>query len=142
DHRADVECGLHGIELVRGPRYARTTWHGRAGHHRTHEFRARGVLQRLESARERIHEAVAGRLIRLGAADLERLRVLGDRYEDGIGCGALRGLDLVSGHAGRFLSGYGGRRACRAPRPEPFRAVDRGAGTAGWAGRCSWPPGG
>ncbi len=78
DHRADVERGIDRIELVGGTGNASPALQRGTGHHRTHELGAGGILERLESAGERIHEAIARGLVGKIALDLEGLGVIRD----------------------------------------------------------------
>ena len=88
DHRADVEGRLHGIQLVGSAGDARATGHDSARDDGSHELGAGRVLQCLKAAGERIHQAVAGGLVRLGARDLEALGVISDGDQRGIRGGA------------------------------------------------------
>ncbi len=88
DHRADVECRLDRIELVGGPGHLRAVGHRRARNDRPQELGARRVLERLEAAAERVHQAIAGGLVGLLGRDLVLVDVVGDVDEDLVGIGA------------------------------------------------------
>ena len=64
DHRADVECRLDRIELELRAGHLRSVRHGRAGHDRSEQLRARRIRERFESAAQRVDQAVARRLVR------------------------------------------------------------------------------
>ena len=59
DHRADVERGLHRIELERRARHLRPVRHDGARDDRPEELRARRIGKRLEAAAQRVDQAVA-----------------------------------------------------------------------------------
>ena len=98
DHRSDVECRLHGVELERGSRYARSASHRRARHHRPEQLRACGILQRLKAAGERVHQAIARSAVSLGALDGETLGVRRNRDQHGVRIGPRGRLLIVCGH--------------------------------------------
>ena len=109
DHRADVECRGHRIELERRTRDARAVGHDRARHDRSQKLGAGRIRERLEAAAQRVEEAQPGRLVGGLARDPERRRVAGDVDQDLVGRGsggaaALRGqgrLDARNGAGGR-----------------------------------------
>ncbi len=61
DHGADVEGGLHGIELKAGAGNARAVGNDRAGHDGAEQLGAGGVFERFKAAAERVDEAVLAR---------------------------------------------------------------------------------
>ena len=65
-------------------------------HHRAQEARACRIPERLEAARQRIHQAVTGGLVGGVAADLKAQSVIGNAGQHGIGGGAFGGLDVVA----------------------------------------------
>ena len=72
-HRADVERRLHGVELIRRAGHARAAGHHRARHNGPEQLGAGRILERLEAAGERIHQAIARGLIGRRARDGRRL---------------------------------------------------------------------
>ena len=67
DDRAGVECSGNRVELVRRSRHTRTAreygpWHNRAQH-----LRAGRIVQREDSATERVNQTVAGNFSGIGA---------------------------------------------------------------------------
>ena len=124
DHRADVESGLHRIELVRSARHACAAGQRCAWNHRPHQLGARRVLQRLEAAGERIHEAVVRGLVGGVAVDAVGQRVIGDIGENFVGGGSFGGLVIVGRHA--YV------------KSSRFTFSRRAARTSGSRARCSW----
>ena len=122
DHCADVEGGLDRIELVTRAGHACTTRHRGARHDGPEHARAGGEGERLEPAGERVHQAVARRLVGDVARDAGVARIGGDVDEDAIRCGPLGRADVVLAH-GWITSG----------RPAEPCAVPV---------RCSWRLGG
>ena len=98
NHRPDVECSLHRFELVRRAGHAGAVGHRRPGHDRPEQFRARRVLQRQESASERVHQAVEGRLVGRLALNLVFRSVARDVDQDLVGIRALGRLHVQLRH--------------------------------------------
>jgi hypothetical protein len=69
DHRADVERGLYGIELEGRAGHLRAVRHDRARHDGAEQLGAGRVGERLESASERVDQAMTRRLQRERAVD-------------------------------------------------------------------------
>ena len=69
NQRADVERRLHRIELKLGAGDASAIGHRRAGDDGSEQLGACRVLESLETAAERVHEAKARRVVGLGALD-------------------------------------------------------------------------
>src|SRR5688572_14353512 len=82
DHRADVEGGVHRVELELGARHARAIRHRGALDDRAEQLVAGRVFERLEAAAQRVHQAVARRGVRVVALYLEILRVAGNQRQD------------------------------------------------------------
>ena len=59
DHRADIERGMHRLELPVGAGNARAVRQCRAGNHGSQVFRAFGIAQREQSAAQRIQKIIA-----------------------------------------------------------------------------------
>ncbi len=78
NHRADVERSMNRIKLIARARYACAMRHHRARHNRPHQLRARRVLQRLQPAAQRIHQAMPRCRVRQFALDFITQRILGD----------------------------------------------------------------
>ena len=98
DHRADVERGCDGLELVASSRHARALLQLRARHDGAEQLRARREAERENAAAERVHEAVARDLARLGALRGVAQHVIGDFGEQLVRSGALRAADVVGAH--------------------------------------------
>src|SRR5882762_1319346 len=99
NHGADVESGVDGIELVSRAGNARAVGEGRTRNHRAHQLRAGRIFQRLKSARQGIHETVAGGLIGEFTLDLEAQCIVCYRGQDVIRRGTFGRFDIV-GHEG------------------------------------------
>ena len=82
DHRADVECGHHRIELVGRARHPGAVRHDRARHDRAHKLGAGGIGEGLESAAERVHQTQARGVVGFGAFDFVLRDVIGDVDQD------------------------------------------------------------
>ncbi len=93
-HRADVECGHDGLELVGRARHTCPASERRARDDRAEQLRARRVIERLKAAGQRVHQAVMrgfeGKIrIDFGIAD-----VVGDIDEFFVPVGTLRGANI------------------------------------------------
>ncbi len=88
-HCADVECGHDRVELVRGTRHPRAARQGGPRHDRAQQFRAGRIVERLETAGQRIHQAVVGGFESQLAVDLVVTDVVGDIDERLVPIGAL-----------------------------------------------------
>jgi hypothetical protein len=105
-HRAEVERGLHGIELVRRAGHARAVRHHGPRHDGPEQLGARGEHECFETATQRVEQAVVRGLVRLGAVDAIVRDVVRDVGQDRIGLGA----DVRDGSAhGRSFSGTNAR---------------------------------
>ena len=58
DHGADVEGGLHGVELIAGAGHARAVGHDGAGDDGAEELGAGGIFEGFKAAAERVDQAV------------------------------------------------------------------------------------
>ncbi len=101
DHGADVEGGLNGVQLERRARHLGAVGDDRAGHDRSHQLGAGRVGERLESATERIDQAVTRGVQRERAVDRKIQNVIDDIDQDGVRGGSHVGNR--SGHRGAFL---------------------------------------
>ena len=101
DHRADVEGGLNRVQLERRARHLRAVGDDRARHDRSHQLGAGRVGERLESAAERIDQAVTRGFQRERAVDLIIQNVVDDIDQDWVRVGSHVGNR--SGHRGAFL---------------------------------------
>ena len=98
DDGADVEGGLHGVELVAGAGDARAVGDDGAGDDGAEELGAGGIFEGFKAAAERVDEAVLRGGVGEVAFDLVVERVVGDVGEDFVGGGAV--VADVGGHAG------------------------------------------
>ena len=89
DHGADVEGGLHGVELIAGAGDARAVGNDGAGDDGAEELGAGGVLEGFKAAAERVDEAVLRGGVGEVAVDLVVEGVVGDVGEDFVGGGAV-----------------------------------------------------
>lgn len=87
-HRADIERGLHGIELKLCARHLRTVRHHRALHNRTEQLGARRIFERFEAAAECIDQTVACGFVREIRFDFVLGHVVDDVDKHLIGLGA------------------------------------------------------
>ena len=87
DHRADVECGLHRVELELRARHLGAVRHDRARHDRAHQFGAGRIFQRFQTAAERVDQAVARGVVGDFGVDLVFGHVIDDVDQDFIGLG-------------------------------------------------------
>ncbi|CAG9196978.1 hypothetical protein BCAR13_120040 [Paraburkholderia caribensis] len=78
DHGADVERGLHRVQLERRARHPGAVRDDRAGHDRSHQLGAGRVGQGFESAAERVDQAIARRLQRKIALELVIQHIVDD----------------------------------------------------------------
>ena len=101
DHGADVERGLHGVELIVRARNARAVGDDGARHDGSQELGAGRILERLEAAAKRVDQAGARGRVGQFALDLVVQRVIGDVGEDFVGCGAF--VADVRGHTGSTI---------------------------------------
>ena len=101
DHGADIECGLHGIELKAGSRNARAIGDDGAGHDGAQQLGAGRIFERLQAAAERIDEAIARGGVSQIAVDLVIQSVVGDVGEDFVRRGAF--IADVRGQACSFF---------------------------------------
>ncbi len=90
-----------------------------------------GILQRLEAAAQRVHQAVARGLVGLPRGDLVFAGVVDDVDQDAVGIGA--DVADVGGHGALSLP---------AGRDAPVTCVWQSERTRGSRGRCSWRAGG
>ncbi len=103
NHRADVERRLHRLELERRARHARAARHHRPRHDGPEHLRAGGILQRLEAAGERIHQAITRGVVGLLAIDRRGVRVVRDRDENGVRIRPSGRLVVVARHGSGTL---------------------------------------
>src|ERR1700722_19147004 len=96
NHGANVECSLNGIELKAGAWNTRAVGNNCARHDRAEQLAACGILKRLESAPERVDQAIPRGPIRKIAVDLEIQCVVGDVSKDFVRSGAF--IADVGGH--------------------------------------------
>jgi hypothetical protein len=82
DHAADVEGSHHGIELELRARHLRAVGNHRAGDDGAEKLRACRERKGLETAAQRVHEAIARGLVRVLAGDLVFLDVIDDVDQD------------------------------------------------------------
>ena len=66
NHGADVEGGLHGIELIACAGHARAVGNDRAGHNGAEKLGAGGIFERFEAAAQRVDQAMHARWCRRG----------------------------------------------------------------------------
>jgi hypothetical protein len=78
DHGADIEGGLHGIELELRARHPGAIRYDRSRHDGSQELPAGGIAQRRKRAAKRINETMACRLIGERARDLISEHIIGD----------------------------------------------------------------
>ena len=91
DHRADVERGLHRIELIRRARHLGAVRDDGSRDDRSHQLGASGVTERLEAAAERIEQTIARGFVRFFAVDAITRHVIGDVDQHLIGLWTNRG---------------------------------------------------
>ena len=85
DHRADVERRGDRIELEARARHARSARQLSPGHERPEQLRARGVVEREDSAAERVHQAIARNAPRLATVCAKFAHVVRDLREQLVG---------------------------------------------------------
>ena len=87
DHGADVERGLHGVELALGARDLRAVRHRRARDDRAQQLGAGRVFERLEAAAQRVDQAIARGVVRFLVLYGIVFYVIGDQRQDLVGLG-------------------------------------------------------
>ncbi len=97
-HGADVERRHDRVQLVRGPGHARAAGQRRAGHDRAEQLGTGRVIERLEPAGERVHQAVMRGLERKITVDLGVAYVVGDIGDFPVPVGTLRRANIDVGH--------------------------------------------
>ena len=87
NHRADVECGGHGIELVLRSGHFSAVGHDGTWNNRAEKLRACRIFQCFQAAAQRIDQTIARSLVSFFAADFVVVDVLCDIDQDFIGFG-------------------------------------------------------
>ncbi len=118
DHRPDVESGLHRVQFERCARHTRATRHYRARHDRSQQPGACRVLERLKAACQRVHQAKAGSVMSLGAADRVAVGIFRNRHEDRVRIRTLRGFDVGRRH---LRCAFRAARTSGSPAPRSSR---------------------
>src|ERR1700722_7159330 len=118
DDGADVEGGLHGVELVTGAGDACPAMHDEAGEEWAEELGAGGILERFEATAEGVHQAVAR-----GLVSERGFYFVVESVVDDVDDGLVEGRADVGDVAGHGTFCYATRSSRRLPRARRACAV-------------------